>query len=82
MSTISQTSRATSPISVPRGLLFGGPSRWPIDIVFIVMETLILWSERSRQRRELAELNDRALKDIGLTRIDALRESAKPFWRL
>ena len=40
-----------------------------------------VWSDRSRQRCQLAGLNDRELKDIGLTRLDALREIQKPFWR-
>jgi uncharacterized protein YjiS (DUF1127 family) len=38
------------------------------------------WFERSRQRRALAELDDRLLDDIGLTRSKAQREAAKPFW--
>ena len=40
------------------------------------------WSQRSRQRRTLASLNDTALRDIGLTRDDVRREVAKPFWQL
>jgi uncharacterized protein YjiS (DUF1127 family) len=46
--------------------------------------TLRMWMARSRQRKalgELAELNDYLLEDIGLTREEALREAAKPFWR-
>ena len=41
------------------------------------------WIERSRQRRELAQLvdNELLLRDMGITRVDALREVAKPFWR-
>ncbi len=38
------------------------------------------WIERSRQRRQLAVLNDAALKDIGLTRADVRMEIEKPFW--
>jgi uncharacterized protein YjiS (DUF1127 family) len=38
------------------------------------------WLERSRQRRALAELDDRLLRDIGLTRSQAQSEAAKPFW--
>lgn len=38
------------------------------------------WSELSRQRRELARLSDEMLKDIGISRIDALREAKRPFW--
>jgi uncharacterized protein YjiS (DUF1127 family) len=37
--------------------------------------------ERGRQRRALAELDDRLLRDIGLTRTDVWHEIAKPFWR-
>ncbi|MCI0431754.1 MAG: DUF1127 domain-containing protein [Rhodospirillales bacterium] len=46
---------------------------------------LILWlldlSERRRQRAALMSLDDRLLKDIGLTRADAEREYDKPLWR-
>ena len=38
------------------------------------------WLQRSRQRRALAELDDRMLRDIGITRPQAEREAAKPFW--
>ncbi len=34
-----------------------------------------------RQRRALLALDDRMLKDIGISRTDALREGGKPFWR-
>ena len=44
-------------------------------------EIVLLWMERARQRRELAELSDRMLRDIGLTRTDAWAEADKPFWR-
>ncbi|MEO1090333.1 MAG: DUF1127 domain-containing protein [Pseudomonadota bacterium] len=38
------------------------------------------WYIRSKQRRALAELDDRMLRDLGLTRHDVLKEAAKPFW--
>ncbi|MGE0162919.1 MAG: DUF1127 domain-containing protein [Dongiaceae bacterium] len=41
----------------------------------------MFWSERTRQRRRLAALDDRILKDIGLSRADVMSESDKPFWR-
>ena len=45
----------------------------------------LLWgvrcSERSRQRQALAELDDHHLKDIGVTRQQAIDEAAKPFWK-
>ncbi len=38
------------------------------------------WAERIRQRRALAELDDRLLADCGLTREEVRREIEKPFW--
>ena len=46
-----------------------------------VSATFNEWSRRSRERAELAALDDRTLKDIGLTRADAEFLSNKPFWR-
>jgi len=46
--------------------------------------TMRKWIARARQRRalaEIAELNDHLLKDIGLTRDQALREAGKWFWQ-
>jgi uncharacterized protein YjiS (DUF1127 family) len=44
-------------------------------------ELLNLWYERARQRRNLARLDDRLLRDIGIDRATALGEISKPFWR-
>lgn len=33
-----------------------------------------------RQRRKLAALDDALLADIGISRADALKEAARPFW--
>ena len=46
-----------------------------------VVASLREWRRRSRERAELAALDDRMLKDIGLTRADAEFLSNKPFWR-
>ena len=46
-----------------------------------VVATLREWHRRSRERAELAALDDRTLKDIGLTRADAEFLADKPFWR-
>ena len=40
-----------------------------------------IWRERARQRRQLECLNDRMLRDIGLTRADVFAEASKPFWQ-
>lgn len=46
-----------------------------------LLRTLECWQVRVDQRRHLLELDERLLRDIGLSRYDALREAAKPFWR-
>jgi uncharacterized protein YjiS (DUF1127 family) len=45
------------------------------------LDTLETWSERTRRRRELMRLDDHLLRDIGITRADAIAEASKPFWR-
>jgi uncharacterized protein YjiS (DUF1127 family) len=45
-------------------------SRFPVAV----------WIKRSWQRRDLASLDDRILRDIEVIRRDAVRESAKPGW--
>jgi uncharacterized protein YjiS (DUF1127 family) len=39
------------------------------------------WRRRRKGRLELARLDERMLRDIGLTRFDAEYEINKPFWR-
>jgi len=46
-----------------------------------LFKTVAIWIERSRQRSALANLDERLLKDIGITRTDAAHEVATPFWR-
>ena len=45
------------------------------------LTALFTWYVRRQQRHDLAGLDDRALKDVGLTRADVAREVDKPFWR-
>jgi uncharacterized protein YjiS (DUF1127 family) len=45
-----------------------------------LVQALLEWRELARQRRRLLALDDRMLKDIGLSRADAVREAARPFW--
>ena len=44
-------------------------------------ETLHVWRERQRERRELAQWTDRDLHDVGLSWSDIAHEAEKPFWR-
>ena len=40
-----------------------------------------IWLNRRQGRRDLSELDDRLLADVGISREDALWEAGKPFWR-
>ena len=40
-----------------------------------------LWLRNAKTRRCLANLDERALRDVGLIRSVALRESERAFWR-
>jgi uncharacterized protein YjiS (DUF1127 family) len=44
-------------------------------------ETVHIWRQRQIDRRQLAELNDRDLHDVGLSWSDVAYEAEKPFWR-
>jgi uncharacterized protein YjiS (DUF1127 family) len=44
------------------------------------IELILGWQEVARQRRALLKLDERLLKDIGITRADAEREASRPFW--
>jgi uncharacterized protein YjiS (DUF1127 family) len=46
-----------------------------------VLTTLREWRRRAHDRAELAKLDGRMLRDIGLTEADAEFLSSKPFWR-
>lgn len=46
-----------------------------------LLAALIAWRDRFRQRRHLRRLDDRMLRDVGLTREDVRRETEKPPWR-
>lgn len=59
---------ASSLLAATRRLLIG------------VVETLLRWQELSMQRRRLLELDVHMLKDIGISRADAVREAKRPFW--
>ncbi|MEA2896804.1 MAG: hypothetical protein QOJ84_2419 [Bradyrhizobium sp.] len=42
---------------------------------------IAIWLNRQQGRRELSELDDRLLADVGISREDAVWEARKPFWR-
>ena len=49
--------------------------------LYAILNTAVVWQERASQRVHLAALEDRLLKDTGLSHADVAAETAKPFWR-
>jgi len=53
----------------------------PTSYLRRALAQLDIWRQRLRDRRALTLMDDRSLRDLGLTRYDALYEAHKPFWR-
>jgi len=85
MDTIMKQRRSLTPL--PRPPESCPPESWDgfagmrEDVFNWLLETLLIWQERAAQRWALQQLDDHLLKDIGVSRADALREASKPFWR-
>jgi len=60
--------------------IFGG-RRLPDFRITSVFKVISTWANRSQQRYCLRDLDDQMLRDIGVTRAEAVKESMKPFWR-
>lgn len=50
------------------------------ELLGTLLGTAWLWATRRRTRRDLDELSDHQLDDIGVTREQARREAGKWFW--
>jgi uncharacterized protein YjiS (DUF1127 family) len=46
-----------------------------------LLELVKTWRRRAYERQALAGMSDHLLRDIGVTRCDAMNEASKPFWR-
>jgi len=45
-----------------------------------LLKAAYVWQRRADQRRQLSELSDHQLRDMGISRQAARREYSKPFW--
>ena len=52
-----------------------------INKVSVLKRSLKRWWQNYRSRRQLEMLNHYELKDICVSRAEALEEAKKPFWR-
>ena len=60
------------------------PAPWgrqAADLLIRLIDLLLTWQQRASERRSLLEVDERMLRDMGLSRADLDRETRKPFWR-
>ena len=75
---------ATIQFEAPQRRLSPVPHRRPGAMSGVAGRVLTIvreWRRRAHDRAELAKLDHRMLRDIGLTQADAEYLSSKPFWR-
>ena len=53
----------------------------PRRLLSNLLSRFLGWRERARSRHLLLQLDDRMLRDVGLSRSDVDRECAKHFWQ-
>ena len=78
MSTLS-SARAFTRAGIP-SLTFGRAVGLLAGMAVVGFEALVSRAELRKSRRQLAELDDRLLRDIGLDRGTARYEAGKGFW--
>ena len=52
-----------------------------LEIIANALALIRTWHARAHERRQLAAMTERELRDIGLRRYEANLEINKPFWR-
>jgi len=55
--------------------------RWFARAILRSIRAVRQWNHNLKTRRALLAMSDHMLKDIGISRVDALQEGRKAFWR-
>jgi uncharacterized protein YjiS (DUF1127 family) len=58
---------------------FGFPTRCG-EVLRAAFQTIGIWVDRAKKRRQLAQMSERQIKDLGASRSDVVREINKRFW--
>ena len=75
LSSVREIARAEAP-----SFSFGRAMAFVAGSVVVGVDALVSRAELRRSRRQLADLDDRMLRDIGLDRGKARHEASKGFW--
>ena len=65
----------------PHRQLLQATSNSAVAVFRNVLSMVRIWRERSRVRRQLANMGERELQDMGTCRSAIADEVSKPFWR-
>jgi uncharacterized protein YjiS (DUF1127 family) len=60
---------------------FEGIGRWLREAVLRSIRTIRQWNRNQKTRKALLNMSNHMLKDIGLSRVDAMQEGKKAFWQ-
>jgi uncharacterized protein YjiS (DUF1127 family) len=52
-----------------------------VSSLMSTLEFVFGWFTRSNEHQMVADLDERTLRDIGISKADVYREALKPFWR-
>lgn len=82
MSTLSPVPASVRDFARPASpsLTFGGAVALLAGVVAVGIDKAMTRAELARSRRQLAQLDERLLRDIGLDRATARIEATKGFW--
>ncbi len=80
MSSIQYRTLGQRPVVAPQA--FDNAVSWLSRLPWTIAGTLVTWQRRANERHHLAALDARLLRDMGITKTEAAREAALPFWRL
>jgi uncharacterized protein YjiS (DUF1127 family) len=69
--------QAYGTLNIVRSVVQPGSDRGLQECITLLRNVL----DRRHQRRALRHLDDHLLRDIGISRQEALKEARKPFWR-
>ncbi|NQU60298.1 MAG: hypothetical protein HQ512_04140 [Rhodospirillales bacterium] len=59
---------------------FSRITNWALGLPRAILNILIHWQRRAEDKDRIRKLDDRLLRDVGLTRYDLKEELEKPFW--